>query len=149
MRVIIQRTGPARVEVNQQVIGKIQYGMLVLLGVGIDDEQNDADWLTQKITSLRIFKDSEGKMNQSILESGGSVLVVSQFTLYASTKKGTRPGFTGSADPEKANTLYEYFIDKLRLSGITVESGCFGANMQVHLMNDGPVTIMIDSKNKE
>lgn len=149
MRVIIQRTKAARVEVDHQVIGSIQHGMLVLLGVETSDEQDDADWLVQKIASLRIFSDEEGKMNCSIQETGGSILVVSQFTLFASTKKGNRPSFIRSAGPEHAISLYTYFVDKLRKAGLHVETGSFGANMQVHLQNDGPVSIIMDSKNKE
>ena len=149
MRVLIQRVSEAQVSIENQVHGSIQQGMVLFLGIGNDDLQEDADWLIRKITQMRIFKDEEDKMNRSIQEVGGAFLVISQFTLHASTKKGNRPGFTDAARPEIAIPLYEYFLKELKTSQLKVETGIFGADMQVQLLNDGPVTIWIDSKNKE
>lgn len=150
MRVVIQRAKDARVEVDGKVTGAIAKGLVILVGVEEEDNQDDVSWLVKKITGLRIFNDGEGKMNLSIEEVDGHFLVISQFTLYASTKKGNRPSYLRSAKPEKAEKWYEHFMDALRLeSGRDVRCGIFGADMQVHLCNDGPVTILIDSKNRE
>jgi len=150
MRVVIQRVSSASVEVNGRISGRIGAGALLLLGVENDDSQADADWLCQKILNLRIYPDEEGKMNRNIMECGGEILVVSQFTLLASTKKGNRPSFIRSARPEFAVPLYEYFIRQITsLSGMDVQTGEFGAMMHVQLVNEGPVTIIIDSRLKE
>ncbi|MFN4298809.1 MAG: D-aminoacyl-tRNA deacylase [Thermaurantimonas sp.] len=150
MRIVIQRVSRAKVTVNGQVTGQIDRGILVLLGVTHDDDPADADWLASKLIQLRIFNDSEGKMNLSLADVGGDVLVVSQFTLHASTKKGNRPSYTAAAPPTLANELYEYFVKKVEeLQGKKVETGVFGAMMEVELVNDGPVTILMDSKNRE
>lgn len=149
MRVLIQRVSEAQVNIDNKVHGSIQRGMVLLLGIGNDDLEEDADWLIRKITQMRIFNDEEDKMNLSIQDVEGEFLVISQFTLHASTKKGNRPGFTDAARPEMAIPLYEYFLKVLKTCQLKVETGIFGADMQVKLINDGPVTIWIDSKNKE
>ena len=150
MRVVIQRVSNARVEIEESISGSIQNGFMILLGVGDDDEKEDADWLVKKICSLRVFSDEEGKMNRDILETKGDFLVVSQFTLHAKYKKGTRPSFIKAARPERAIPLYEYFCDQLRsVSGAKVETGEFGAMMNVSLTNEGPVTILMDTKDKQ
>ncbi|MBK9255707.1 MAG: D-tyrosyl-tRNA(Tyr) deacylase [Saprospiraceae bacterium] len=151
MKVVLQRVSEVHVRVEDQIKGKIESGLLILLGIETDDNETDIDWLCQKITSLRIFNDENDKMNLSIKElPEAGFLVISQFTLHASTKKGNRPSFIKAAKPEISIPLYEIFIQKLRdLSGLKVESGVFGADMKVHLINDGLVTIIIDSKNKE
>ena len=150
MRVIVQRVSEASVSVDHQVVGSIQQGFLILLGIGTDDTEADADWLLQKIVGLRIFNDTEGVMNRSLIDVDGEVLLISQFTLMAATKKGNRPSYIKAARPEQALPLYEYCIDKLEnLLGHKIASGIFGADMKVHLVNDGPVTIPIDSKNRE
>lgn len=145
MRALIQRVREARVEVDGAVTGAIDHGLLVLLGVGREDTTRDADYLISKLTGLRIFNDSNGKMNLSVTQSNGAVLVISQFTLYADIRKGSRPGFELAARPEEARVLYTYFHQKLRSRGLDVQTGVFGASMQVFLVNDGPVTIMCDS----
>jgi D-tyrosyl-tRNA(Tyr) deacylase len=150
MRLVIQRVAEARVEVLQKTIGEIQRGLLVFIGIEQGDEPSDADWLIGKLIGLRVFSDDEGKMNRNVQEVSGDFLVISQFTLYASTKKGNRPSFVRSAPPAVAVPLYTYFIEQLRIrSGRSVQTGTFGADMQVHLQNDGPVTIIIDSNLKE
>ena len=149
MRVVIQRVTEAEVSINEEISGKINNGLLILVGIGQDDHMEDIQWLTQKITNLRIFSDNEGKMNLSILDIKGEILLVSQFTLYASIKKGNRPSFIQSAPPIFAIPLYEQFIKSLKETGIAIQTGQFGADMKVSLTNDGPVTIIIDSKNKE
>jgi D-tyrosyl-tRNA(Tyr) deacylase len=150
MRLVIQRVTQARVEVLQQTIGEIQRGLLVFIGVEVDDQSSDADWLIGKLLGLRIFSDEEGKMNRNIEEVFGDFLVISQFTLYASTKKGNRPSFVRSAPPADAIPLYTYFIDQLHSrTQRKIQTGQFGADMKIHLQNDGPVTIIIDSKLKE
>lgn len=150
MRVVIQRCTHARVEVAEKVVGSIEKGLMILLGIEDEDGEEDIQWLVKKIAGLRIFNDADGKMNLSIGEVDGRFLVISQFTLFASTKKGNRPSYLRSAKPEKAEKLYEDFKKALESeSGHTVASGVFGADMQVHLCNDGPVTICIDTKNKE
>ena len=150
MRIVIQRVSEASVRIDNELVGQIDAGMMILLGIEEDDDQSDADWLVQKALGLRIFSDDEGKMNRSIAEINGRFLVVSQFTLHASTKKGNRPSYIRAARPEHAIPLYEYFIHQLGiLSNTTIETGKFGADMQVSLLNDGPVTILIDSKSRE
>ncbi len=150
MRTVIQRVSEASVKIDGKVVGQIDRGLMILLGIEQDDDQTDADWLIQKIIGLRIFSDEESKMNLSISEVGGRFLVVSQFTLHASTKKGNRPSYIKAARPEHAIPLYEYVVQQLSVqSGISVETGEFGVDMKVSLVNDGPVTILIDSKNKE
>jgi len=146
MRAVLQRVTSSRVEVNGEPVGEIGTGLLVLLGVARDDEPEDADYLSDKIVNLRIFADEEGKMNRSLVEIGGAMLAVSQFTLYGDTKKGRRPSFVEAAPPEKANSLYQYFVGRVRTLGVKVETGVFQAMMKVTLTNDGPVTILIDSK---
>lgn len=151
MRAVIQRVREAAVQIESDIIDRnIGKGLLILLGVELEDTKEDADYLVQKITQMRIFSDSEGKMNLSVQEIDGHILIVSQFTLYASTKKGNRPSFIKSARPEIAIPLYEYFIQEVRdKTNLLVKSGVFGADMKVYLQNDGPVTILLDSKNKE
>lgn len=150
MRVVIQRTTSSSVLINQTELRTSGAGMMILLGIELDDTQEDIIWLTQKIARLRIFADEEGVMNKSILESGGEILLISQFTLHASTKKGNRPSYIRAARPEQAIPLYHQFINVLQAeTGKTPVTGEFGADMQVSLVNDGPVTIIIDSKAKE
>lgn len=147
---VIQRVSEASVKIDNEIVGQIDAGMMVLLGVEEADDREDADWLIQKILGLRIFNDEEGKMNKSIAEINGRFLIVSQFTLYASTKKGNRPSYIRAARPEHAIPLYNYFIEQLgELSNTKIETGKFGADMKVSLTNDGPVTILIDSKSRE
>jgi len=149
MRVVLQRVSKASVEVENQVIGKISRGLLILVGIEDEDNEEDIKWLCQKISNLRIFADQEGVMNLSIKESDGEVLVISQFTLHAKTKKGNRPSYIKAARPEIAIPLYEKFKTELSLNiSKPIASGIFGANMQVSLVNDGPVTLIIDSKEK-
>ena len=150
MRAVIQRVSESSVVIDEQKVAQIQQGLLVLLGIEMEDTKDDAVWLANKISQLRIFSDEEGVMNKSILEVNAEVIVVSQFTLHAKTKKGNRPSYIKAARPEQAIPLYEQFKKALSLSiGNEVKSGEFGANMQVSLINDGPVTILIDTKNKE
>ena len=150
MRVLIQRVSHAKVEVEGAITGSINNGLLVLLGVEDADTVEDLNWLVQKIIKMRIFSDSEGKMNLSVSDIQGEILVVSQFTLHAGTRKGNRPSFIKAGKPDFANKMYAQFMDELRTaSGLKVESGVFGADMKVSLLNDGPVTIWMDSKNKE
>ncbi len=147
MRTVIQRVSQARVEVESQLTGQIQEGLLVLLGIAPEDQDADIDYLIRKIVQLRIFKDEAGKMNRSVQDIGGGLLVVSQFTLYADTKKGNRPSYLRSAPPDQAIPLYERFLARLRdrFEG-PVATGEFGAYMQVSLLNDGPVTLVLDSQ---
>lgn len=150
MRIILQRVSEASVKIENEVKGSIDKGILIFVGIEHADEQSDADWLIQKINGMRIFSDAEGKMNLSIQDIKGSFLVISQFTLHASTKKGNRPSYIQAARPEQAIPLYEYFIEQLKIqSQLPVETGVFGADMKVLLVNDGPVTIFVDSKNRE
>ena len=147
MRIVIQRVREASVKINDEIVGEIQQGLLVLLGIEHVDSELDADYLIQKLIHLRIFGDEEGKMNLSVSDISGDLLIVSQFTLFADTKKGNRPSFIRSARPEQARPLYDYFLSQLKKLFIgKIENGFFGANMQVELINDGPVTIIIDSK---
>ena len=150
MRAVIQRVEKASVSVEGEISGEIDAGLLILLGIEENDSTEDVLWLAAKVATLRIFSDAEGKMNLDVKSVNGGLLVVSQFTLHAKTKKGTRPSFIRAAHPDKAIPLYEEFIRVLSAqSGIGVESGEFGAMMKVELINDGPVTIIIDTKNKE
>ena len=144
MKLVIQRVKRASVEVNNEIVGKIGQGFLVLLGVGLEDTIETADFLVQKLIKLRVFEDEKGKMNLALKDINGELLIVSQFTLYADCNSGNRPSFTNSAKPDKANELYEYFIDKCKKENIKVESGKFGADMNVELLNDGPVTILLE-----
>lgn len=150
MRLMIQRVASAHVVADGVETARIQRGLLVLLGVGPQDAQTDADWLAGKLARLRIFPDDAGKMNRSVVEVQGGLIIVSQFTLFAQTAKGNRPAFTGAAAPAQAIPLYEYFLAACAsATGIAVGSGRFGANMQLHLVNDGPVTIWMDSQQRE
>jgi len=150
MRVVIQRVSRADVKIDGKTAGEIERGLLVLLGVAQGDTSDDAAWLAGKIAQLRIFPDETGAMNRSVRDSGGGVLVISQFTLLASTRKGTRPSFNDAAKPAEARMLYESFLSQLEAAlGQAVARGEFGANMQVSLINDGPVTLIIDSRVRE
>lgn len=144
MRVLLQRVSEASVSVDDQLVGAIGRGFVVLVGVAHGDGQEQAAWLAKKVAGLRIFEDDEGKMNLSLDEVGGSVLVISQFTLYGDASKGRRPSWSAAARPEEAEPLVDYFIEQLRLEGLTVAMGEFGAYMQVEIHNDGPVTLMIE-----
>ena len=149
MRIVLQRVKSASVAIEGSVVGEINQGFLLLVGVGPDDTRDDASYLARKIAGMRIFSDENGKMNLSIDQVGGKILSVSQFTLFADTKKGNRPSFTEAASPEAANQLYEEFNEILRTDyGLIVETGEFGADMQVSLVNDGPVTILFETKNQ-
>ncbi|MDH7481095.1 MAG: D-aminoacyl-tRNA deacylase [Armatimonadota bacterium] len=148
MRAVIQRVKSASVKVKNMTVGKIGHGVVVLLGVGINDTSEDASWLAEKTANLRIFEDSEGKMNLSLLDVGGSALVVSQFTLYGDAKKGRRPSFTNAAPPEKADSLYQEYVEKLQSHGVPVETGIFRAKMLVTIKNDGPVTLLLDTEDR-
>ena len=150
MKIIIQRVSEAKVEIENKITGQIKQGYLILVGVGHDDSTEDITWLVNKVINLRVFSDKDGKMNLSIKDIQGEILIVSQFTLFASTKKGNRPSFINSAKPEVAIPLYEQFIMVMKNQlGQDIETGKFGAAMSVSSVNDGPVTIIIDSKNKE
>ncbi|MEH7178880.1 D-aminoacyl-tRNA deacylase [Neobacillus vireti] len=146
MRVVVQRSKNAKVTVNGEITGEISKGLVLLVGVTHDDKEEDAAFLADKVANLRIFEDEAGKMNLSLLEVGGEILSVSQFTLYGDCRKGRRPNFMEAARPEQANQLYEVFNSLLREKGIKVETGIFGAMMDVELINDGPVTLIVDSK---
>ena len=145
MRAVVQRVSRARVTVNGEITGEIGLGLLVLLGVGRDDTEADAIYLAEKICGLRVFEDAQGKMNRSVQDAGGSVLAVSQFTLYGDVRRGTRPSFDAAAAPEKARPLYEFFVEQIRAAGLRCETGRFQETMRVELMNEGPVTILLDS----
>ncbi|PKP10882.1 MAG: D-tyrosyl-tRNA(Tyr) deacylase [Bacteroidetes bacterium HGW-Bacteroidetes-4] len=150
MRIVLQRVSEASVSINNQTISKVGSGILLLLGIEEIDKLEDVEWLVKKVVNLRIFDDENGVMNRSLLETGGEILVVSQFTLHASTKKGNRPSYIKAARPETAIPLYQKFIEILQTQLSTkVQTGEFGAMMQVQLTNDGPVTIIIDSKNRD
>ncbi|MFZ2190361.1 MAG: D-aminoacyl-tRNA deacylase [Candidatus Magasanikiibacteriota bacterium] len=158
MRVVLQRVKKADVKtcpqglakhgrrVDNETVGEISHGFLILLGVGKGDGEKEADWLVEKIMKLRVFEDQDGKMNKDIVEVGGEILVVSQFTLYGDCQSGNRPGFSDAAPPDEANKLYEYFVAKIKEKNIKVATGQFGAYMEVSLVNDGPVTLIIESK---
>ncbi len=146
MKVVLQKSGPAKVEIENKVHGEIKSGIVLLIGVTHDDTEKDIEYLVEKISNLRIFE-SEGKyFEKSIIEVGEEILAISQFTLYASCRKGRRPDFIEAAKPEVAKPLYDKFIEKLKEKGIKVQTGVFGADMQVHLVNQGPITLIIDSK---
>ncbi|WP_430467437.1 D-aminoacyl-tRNA deacylase [Winogradskyella ouciana] len=150
MRAVVQRVSEASVVIDNTTVAFIEKGLLVLLGIVNDDAQEDIDWLCKKIVNLRIFPDENGVMNTSLLDAEGDVILVSQFTLHASTKKGNRPSYIKAAKPDVAIPLYENFIEELQTQlGKPIQTGEFGADMKVHLINDGPVTIIIDSKNRE
>lgn len=142
---MVQRVSQAHVEVSGEVVGQIEAGLLILLGVAPEDGDTQAAWLAEKVANLRIFEDAEGKMNVSLVESGGSALVVSQFTLYGDCRKGRRPSFIGAARPELADRLYQVFCERLRTLVPKVEEGVFQATMAVNLVNDGPVTLILDT----
>lgn len=146
MRIIVQRVNHASVEVDEKVVGDIKKGLLVFIGVGREDDESDLDYMVNKVMGLRIFEDEDDKMNLSLEDIQGELLVVSQFTLYGDARKGRRPSFTASAAPDIGEEYYEKFVEKCRKGGLKVETGIFGADMNVNLSNDGPVTIMIDSK---
>ena len=145
MRAVVQRVSRASVVVEERVVGEIGSGVLVLLGVSEIDGENDADYLAEKIVGLRIFEDADGKMNRSLSDIGGAVLAVSQFTLYGDVRRGKRPSFDAAARPERARELYERFVAEIRRRGLRCETGQFQAMMSVSLMNEGPVTILLDS----
>lgn len=150
MKVVIQRVSEASVVIDNRKVASVDKGLLVLLGIVSEDTQDDIDWLCKKVVNLRVFPDENGVMNTSLKDADGNVIVVSQFTLHASTKKGNRPSYIRAAKPEIAIPLYENFVKSLQNTlGKTVQTGEFGADMKVHLVNDGPVTIIIDSKNRE
>ena len=146
MRALIQRVCRATVRVDEQVVGQIDRGLLILLGISDTDGLSDVEYVAEKCANLRIFEDDQGKMNRSLIDTGGQVLVVSQFTLYGDTRKGRRPGFNRAAPPDIAKSMYEQFVQYLRTLGIHTETGVFGAYMQVEIHNTGPVTLMIDSE---
>ena len=145
MRCVIQRVTSASVAIDREVVGKCGKGYMILIGVSVDDTEKDLDYMATKIPTLRIFEDENGKMNKSILDVGGEILAISQFTLYGDARSQRRPGFTGAARPDKAIPLYEGLVKAWRDQGIHVETGVFGADMQVSLTNDGPVTMLMDS----
>ena len=145
MRAVVQRVSRASVTVRGEVVGQVGLGLLVLLGVGQGDTEANAAYLAEKVCGLRIFEDDQGKMNRSVQDAGGSVLAVSQFTLYGDARKGKRPSFDAAARPERARELYELFVERIRAAGLRCETGRFQEMMQVELVNDGPVTILLDS----
>jgi D-aminoacyl-tRNA deacylase len=147
VKVVVQRVSEGRVTVDGQVVGEISAGLLLLVGIGQEDEDSDLVWMADKLTGLRIFEDDDGKMNLAVIETGGAVLSVSQFTLYGDCRKGRRPNFMGAARPEQAEAMYDRFNGLLRERGVPVETGRFGAMMEVAMVNDGPVTLIVDSRN--
>ena len=149
MRLVIQRVKESRVTVNESTTGSIRSGLLVLIGISREDTTSDADYMLDKLLGLRIFPDDSGKMNRNIGESGGALLLVSQFTLYGDCRKGRRPSFDRAAPPEQAQSLYEYFVALAKRGTVPVETGIFQASMEVHLINDGPVTIIMDSDDRQ
>lgn len=146
MRVVVQRAKDVSVTVNGEVVGRIEKGLVLLVGLTHTDTEEDVNYVAEKIAGLRIFEDNKGKMNLSLMDTGGSILSVSQFTLYGDTRKGRRPSFVEAARPEQAEPLYELFNEKLQGLGLTVETGIFGAMMEVSLVNDGPVTLIVESR---
>ena len=146
MRAVVQRVREARVEVDGQITGAIEKGLMVFLGVGRDDDGGDVEFMADKLTNLRIFGDDEDRMNLSVKDSGGAILLISQFTLYGDCRKGRRPSFDAAAEPKQAKTLYDETIALIRAKGVAVETGIFAARMQVFSQNDGPVTFILDSK---
>lgn len=149
MKAVVQRVKSSKVTINDRVVGNINKGFNVLFGAEEKDTKKDADYLARKISNLRVFEDENGKMNLSIKDIGGQMLIISQFTLAADTKKGNRPSFVNAMEPIEANELYEYFMKKIEEEGISVKRGIFGENMLVDIVNDGPVTILFDTKTKE
>ncbi len=150
MKVVIQRVKSASVQINQKLKSKIEMGFLVFIGICVDDTKNDAEWLVNKILNLRIFNDKQGVMNESLIDVNGEILIISQFTLMALTKKGNRPSYIRSASHKIAIPLYEHFVEMFKATiNDNVKTGVFGADMEIKLVNDGPVTILIDTKNKE
>ncbi len=145
MRGVVQRVLEAHVKVDEEIVGQIERGLVVLLGVAEGDTEIDLKYLVEKTVNLRIFEDDDGKMNRSLLDTGGSILAISQFTLLGDCRKGRRPSFIGAAKPDEANQLYEQFVERIREQGVHVETGIFQADMKVHLVNDGPVTLVLDS----
>jgi len=145
MRAVVQRVSEASVRVGGEVVGEVGAGLLVLLGVGVEDAESDADYLADKTVHLRVFPDDDGRLNRSCLDTGGAVLAVSQFTLYGDCRKGRRPGFTQAAEPDLAEALYERYVARLESAGLTVARGRFRTEMAVALVNDGPVTLLLDS----
>lgn len=148
MKIVLQRVSEARVIVDNAIVGKIEKGLMLLIGVDEADEKSDADWLVKKIADVRVFSDDDGKMNLSVKDIEGEILCISQFTLISDYKKGNRPSYSKAAKPDKAISLFEYFKDEIKKSGLKTESGIFGADMKVSLTNDGPVTLVFDSKTK-
>jgi D-tyrosyl-tRNA(Tyr) deacylase len=148
MKLVIQRVSEARVSVAGVTVGSIRTGLVVLVGIAKFDTENDADYLSEKVIGLRVFPDQNGKMNLNISEANGAILIVSQFTLYGDCRKGRRPSFDRAALPEQALPLYNYFVDKVRRSGVPVETGTFQAMMEVLLVNQGPITVLIDSEER-
>jgi D-tyrosyl-tRNA(Tyr) deacylase len=146
MRVVLQRVSSARVEVDGSIVGSIGSGLMVLLGVSKEDTRADAEYLVGKVLELRVFPDDAGKMNRSLVETRGSLLIVSQFTLYGDCRKGRRPSYDRAAPPEKAKELYDHFVDTARSRGVEVQTGTFQASMSVHLVNEGPVTLVLDGR---
>jgi D-tyrosyl-tRNA(Tyr) deacylase len=145
MRAVVQRVSRAKVTINERISGEIGLGLLVLLGVGREDTETDATYLAEKIAGLRIFEDSDGKMNRSVQDVSGSVLAVSQFTLYGDVRRGKRPSFDAAAPPDRARQLYEFFVERIRAAGLRCQTGRFQEMMQVELVNEGPITILLDS----
>ncbi|PQO42773.1 D-aminoacyl-tRNA deacylase [Blastopirellula marina] len=145
MRGVVQRVSEAYVKVDGQIVGQIEHGLVVLLGVADGDTETDLKYLVEKTINMRIFEDDEGKMNRSVLDTGGSILAISQFTLLGDCRKGRRPSFITAAKPEEANAMYQQYVHLVRQQGIKVETGIFRADMKVHLVNDGPVTLILDS----
>ena len=148
MKVVLQRVSEANVKVDGEMVGKIGTGLMLLIGVDENDETSDADWLVKKVLDVRVFSDEAGKMNHSVKEINGEILCISQFTLISDYKKGNRPSYIKAAKPDKAIPLFDYFKEELKTSGLKIESGIFGADMKVSLTNDGPVTLVFDSKMK-
>ena len=148
MKIVLQRVSEANVKVDNQIVGAIEKGLMLLIGVDETDESSDADWLVKKIIDVRVFSDDDGKMNHSVKDIDGEILCISQFTLISDYKKGNRPSYIKAAKPDKAIPLFEYFKDELKKSGLKIESGIFGADMKVSLLNDGPVTLVLDSITK-
>jgi D-tyrosyl-tRNA(Tyr) deacylase len=145
MRAVVQRVSRAQVSVNEEITGQIAQGLLVLLGIGRNDAEQDATYVADKIANLRVFEDAAGKMNRNVQEVAGSILVVSQFTLYGDVRRGKRPSFDDAAPPEKARQLYDFFVERIRAAGLPCETGRFQETMKVELVNEGPVTILLDS----
>jgi len=148
MRLLLQRVSEGQVIIDEKTVGQIDRGIVALIGIRSGDRKRDADYLLSKCVNMRIFPDELGRFDKSLLETAGDLLVISQFTLYADTRKGRRPGFSDAAMPEEAVPLYDYFIEKAQALGLKVETGEFGADMKIDIVNDGPVTIMIDSEDK-